>query len=48
MPSPTLFEETDVQKELRDLTRRFAQKEILPHVEADDEKENFRPDAIQK
>jgi butyryl-CoA dehydrogenase len=48
MHSPTLFEETEVQKELRDLTRRFAQKELHPHVEADDEKEHFRPEAIQK
>ena len=48
MHSSTLFEETEVQKELRHLTRRFAQKELLPHVQSDDEKEHFRPEAIRQ
>jgi alkylation response protein AidB-like acyl-CoA dehydrogenase len=42
------FEETPVQKELRELTRRFAQKEIAPLVEKDEQDERFRPELIQK
>ena len=42
------FEATQVQQELRDLTRKFAQKEILPLVEKDEESETFRPEIIAK
>jgi len=42
------FEETQVQKELRDLTRKFAQKELLPIVEEDEAAERFRPELIRK
>jgi acyl-CoA dehydrogenase len=40
------FQETEVQQELRELTRRFAQKEIAPLVEEDDPAERFRPELI--
>ena len=42
------FEESAIQSELRDLARKFAQKEILPTVEQDEHDENFRPEIIQK
>ncbi|MGZ3698138.1 MAG: acyl-CoA dehydrogenase family protein [Bdellovibrionota bacterium] len=42
------FEETTVQKELRELTRRFAQKELTPLVEQDEQDERFRPELIGK
>src|SRR4051812_2719671 len=42
------FEETPVQAELRDLTRKFAQKELKPIVEQDEADERFRPDLIKK
>jgi len=37
-----------MQSELRDLTRKFAQKEILPLVEQDEHDERFRPEIIRK
>ena len=42
------FEATQVQQELRDLTRKFAVKEILPLVEKDEETETFRPEIIAR
>ena len=42
------FEETQIQKELRELTRRFAQKELMPIVEKDERTERFRPELIRK
>jgi butyryl-CoA dehydrogenase len=42
------FEESAVQKELRELTRRFAQKELAPIVEEDEREERFRPELIKK
>src|SRR4051794_13343841 len=42
------FQESDVQRELRELTRRFAQKELAPLVEEDDRAERFRPELIAK
>jgi len=42
------FGETAVQKELRDLTRRFVQKELTSIVEEDERVERFRPELIQK
>jgi butyryl-CoA dehydrogenase len=42
------FEETEVQKELRNLTRKFVQKELAPLVEEDEKSEIFRPELIQK
>lgn len=42
------FEETPIQTELRQLTRRFAEKELAPLVEADEKTETFRPELIKK
>ena len=42
------FEETQIQQELRALTRKFARKEIAPLVEEDERTETFRPELIQK
>jgi acyl-CoA dehydrogenase len=37
-----------VQRELKELTRRFVQKELLPIVEEDEREERFRPELIEK
>ncbi len=42
------FDETATQKELRELTRKFAQKELAPLVEEDEKAERFRPEIIKK
>jgi acyl-CoA dehydrogenase len=42
------FQETTIQTELRDLARRFVQKELIPLVEEDERNERFRPELIQK
>jgi alkylation response protein AidB-like acyl-CoA dehydrogenase len=42
------FQETQIQQELRTLTRRFAQKELLPIIEEDEAHERFRPELIEK
>lgn len=42
------FEETQIQKELRELAKRFAQKEMLPLLEEDEREERFRPELIAK
>jgi alkylation response protein AidB-like acyl-CoA dehydrogenase len=42
------FEESPVQKELRELTRKFARKELAPLVEQDEHDERFRPELISK
>lgn len=42
------FTETSIQKELRDLTHRFVQNELLPLVEEDEKAERFRPEIIRK
>jgi acyl-CoA dehydrogenase len=42
------FQETSVQQELRQLARRFAQKELAPLVEEDERDERFRPELIRK
>jgi butyryl-CoA dehydrogenase len=42
------FRETTIQTELRDLARRFVQKELTPLVEEDEKNERFRPELIQK
>jgi len=42
------FQETPIQSELRELTRRFARKEIAPIIEQDEETETFRPELIRK
>ena len=42
------FQQTPVQMELRELARRFVQKELAPIVEADEEAERFRPELIRK
>ncbi len=41
------FEQTPVQSELRDLTRKFALKSIAPLVEQDERDEKFRPEIIR-
>lgn len=48
MNSTDFFYENPMQAELRDLTRKFAQKEIAPLVEEDEAHERFRPELIQK
>jgi acyl-CoA dehydrogenase len=42
------FQESPVQTELRELTRRFLLKEVAPLIEADEETETFRPEIIRK
>ncbi|MGK5090232.1 acyl-CoA dehydrogenase family protein, partial [Bdellovibrionota bacterium FG-2] len=42
------FEETAIQTELRELTRKFAQKELAPLIEEDEHNETFRPEVIKK
>ena len=42
------FEESPIQSELRNLTRKFAQKELLPIIEADERDARFRPEMVQK
>lgn len=42
------FTDTEVQAELRALTRKFAENEIRPLIEADEESETFRPEVIRK
>jgi len=42
------FQETTVQQELRELTRKFVKKELMPLIENDEREERFRPDLIQK
>jgi len=42
------FEETSIQKELRELTRKFVQKELWPIIEQDERDERFRPEIIEK
>ncbi len=42
------FTDTEVQAELRALTRKFAENEIRPIVDADEESETFRPEMIRK
>jgi glutaryl-CoA dehydrogenase (non-decarboxylating) len=42
------FQETPIQTELRELARRFAQKELAPFIEEDEKTETFRPEIIKK
>ncbi len=42
------FEENEVARELRALTRKFALKELAPLVEEDERNETFRPEIIRK
>lgn len=42
------FIESEIAQELRALTRKFCDAELVPHVEEDEENENFRVDAIRK
>jgi alkylation response protein AidB-like acyl-CoA dehydrogenase len=42
------FEESSVQSELRELTRRFAKKEIAATLEQDEAEGRFRPEFISK
>jgi len=44
----TAMKDTEVQAELRALTRKFAENEIRPIVESDEETETFRPELIKK
>jgi alkylation response protein AidB-like acyl-CoA dehydrogenase len=41
------FEETPIQTELKTLARKFAQKDLFPIIEKDEETETFRPEIIQ-
>ena len=47
-PSFTSFEDSEIQAELRSLTRRFAQKELWPIIEKDEEEERFRPELVAR
>lgn len=40
------FQNTEIQKELQSLTRKFAHKTIAPHIEEDEHAERFRPEWI--
>ena len=42
------FEASPMEKELRELARKFALKEIAPFVEEDERTETFRPELIAK
>lgn len=42
------FQESPIQIELRELTRKFAQKELAPIIERDEESETFRPELIRQ
>jgi alkylation response protein AidB-like acyl-CoA dehydrogenase len=42
------FEATPIQQELKELTRKFVQKELWPLVEQDERDEKFRPEIIAK
>lgn len=42
------FSDNDVQAELRALARKFAENEIRPLVDKDEESETFRPEIIKK
>jgi alkylation response protein AidB-like acyl-CoA dehydrogenase len=42
------FSDTEVQAELRALARKFAENEIRPIVDADEETETYRPEIIRK
>lgn len=42
------FEESSIQKELRELTAKFTQKELWPTIEQDEKEERFRPEIIEK
>lgn len=42
------FQETQVQSQLRELTRKFVVQEMLPLVSEDEAEEKFRPEWIQK
>jgi len=42
------FEESAVQSELRALTRKFAEKELRPIIEQDEQDKRFRPEMIRK
>jgi acyl-CoA dehydrogenase len=48
MPIAMNFEESEIQTELRELARKFAEKELAPIIEADEESETFRPEKIGK
>jgi alkylation response protein AidB-like acyl-CoA dehydrogenase len=42
------FNETSDQKDLRELARKFVQKELAPLIDEDERAERFRPDVIEK
>ncbi len=42
------FQETIIQTDLRNLTRQFVQKELIPRIEEDEKNERFRPEIIEK
>ncbi len=48
MSMTSSFQDTEVQAELRALTRKFVENEIRPLVDADEESETFRPELIRK
>lgn len=42
------FEDSPIQNQLRELTRRFATTELAPHIEEDERTERFRTEMIRK
>lgn len=42
------FLETEIQSDIRDMARKFGQKEIAPIVDADEAASRFRPELFQK
>ncbi len=44
----TAMKDSDIQSELRALARKFAENELRPIVDADEESETFRPELIKK
>lgn len=42
------FQDTEIQKELRNLTRKFVNKTIVPCLEKDEAEERFRPEWIEQ
>lgn len=42
------FNESEIHQEIRNLTRKFIQSQLLPNIQKDEEDERFRPEWIQE
>ncbi len=47
-PFSAYYNDTAIQSEIRALARKFAQNDLLPHIEEDEKSETFRPELIRK